>query len=408
MAKWYVVVSGVTHELEWDEMKQWAVQGRLSRTDPARSETETEWRTVADIPELARMIPPRPPGSAEAGGFQPPAPQASQPVWANPVQPARWTPPPPPKSSSRLVIGIVVGSLLVVLVGAGFITFFIRQLEKRPPRGTNVISEKGNATVLTATDRTCQVLVPVGWESVSGLNSVAVLQAMNSREELYLVVLQEEIPEGAEVDLDRGSDLMTENFKKKFPDAKIGGSVPIVVNGRQAVSRDISYTEGRVKFRGVHVLITTETRAFQLFMWSTETSFSRNNQFLREMPQTFRPIQGDELDPKSPGLMVEVTGDGGKRVGAYRFLNENRPISLDSSVKMLDKASGTETVTIPKTALPQDLTVNGRKFRLTEARLLEAGCQWNAEGKTDVPVFLSTSSGPVQQPPVNAKTRSKK
>lgn len=408
MAKWYVVVSGATHELEWDEMKQWAVQGRLSGTDPARSETETEWRTVADVPELARMIPPRPPGSAGAGGFQPPTSEAPQPIWANPVQPTSWTPPPPLQSSSRRPIAIVVGALLVILVGAGVISFFISQLRKRPTRGTNVIAEKGNATVLTSTDRTCQVLVPVGWESVSGLNKEAVLQAMNSREQLYLVVLQEEIPEGAEVDLERGSELMTEHFKEKVPSAKIGGSVPIVVDGRQSVSRDIAYTEGGAKFRGVHVLTTTENRAFQLFMWSSESSFSRNNQFLREMPQTFRSIQGDELDPKAPGVTVEVTGDGGKRVGAYRFLNESRPISLASSVKTLDKASGTETVTIQKTALPLDLTVNGRKFRLTEARLLEAGCQWNAEGETNVPVFLSTSSGIVQKPPVNSKTRTKK
>jgi hypothetical protein len=403
MAKWYVVVSGATHELGWDELKQWAAMGRLKPTDPARSETETDWRTVGQVPELVRLMPPQP-VSPGAGSFQPP-----QPVWANPAQPSGWTPPPPPPKSSRgLAIGIIVGSLLLVVIGIGVVAVFVVQLEKRNRRGTNVIAEKGNATVLTATDRSCQITLPVGWESVSGLNKDAVLQALNRREDLYLIIIQEEIPEGAEIDLERGSEAMTANFRKMYTDAKLGGPVPITVNGRQAISRDISYTESGVKLRGVHVLTATETRAFQLFMWSSESGFARNNQFLREMPTTFRPIQGDELDPKMPGLTVEVTGDGGKRVGGYRFLNESRPISLDSTVKTLDKTAGVETVTVPKASLPLDLTVNGRKFRLTEARLLEAGCQWNAEGETTVPVFLSTSSGMVPKPPVNSKTRTKK
>jgi hypothetical protein len=58
MARWCVVVSGATHELEWDELKEWARTGRLTLTDRARWVTEDDWRTVGQIPELVRLFPP--------------------------------------------------------------------------------------------------------------------------------------------------------------------------------------------------------------------------------------------------------------------------------------------------------------------------------------------------------------
>ncbi len=404
MAKWYVVVSGATHELEWDELKQWAAMGRLNLTDPARSATEEGWRTVGRIPELVRMFPPRPPGSAAADGFQPPSPQSAQPAWANPAQPAwRPAPPPEPKSSNRLVIAAVVVSFLVFAGSIGLVAFIVQMKKKNRERA--LLNGDGNATVVTATDRTCQITLPVGWKSVTGLNKEAVLQARNEKDDLCLVILREEIPEDALVDLERGSRAMTDYFKKQNPDAKIAGGVPIRIDGREAVSRDISFTTENLKCRGVHIVTATDRQAFQLFLWSTERNFSRNNQFLREMPMTFRPVRDADLDAATPSVTIEVTGEGGQKLGSYRFLNDGRPISLSSTLKTLEGAQGTETVPVPKTALPLEMTVNGRKFRVTEKMLAETGCQWKTEGEVTVPVFLSTSSGIVERPPVNVKTR---
>lgn len=407
MAKWYVVVSGATHELEWDELKQWAAMGRLNPTDPARSATEDGWRTVGQIPELVRMFPPRPPGSAAATGFQPPEsqpPQASQPAWANPAQPTwRPVPPPEPKSSNRLVIVAVVVSFLVFAGSIGLVAFIVQMKKKN--REQALMNGDGNATVVTATDRTCQITLPVGWKSVTGLNKEAILQARNEKDDLCLVILREEIPEDAIIDLERGSELMTDFFKKQHPEANVAGAVPIRMDGREAISRDISFMAENLKCRGLHIVTATDRQAFQLFLWSTERNFSRNNRFLREMPMTFRPVRDSDLDAGTAAVTIEVTGDAGQKLGRYRFLNDGRPISLNSSLKTLEGAKGTETVTVPKTALPLEMTVNGRKFRVTDKMLAETGCQWKTEGEITVPVFLSASSGIVERPPVNVKTR---
>lgn len=401
MAKWYVVVSGATHELEWDALKLWATQGRLSPSDPVRSATEENWRTVGDVPELVRLFPPRPPGGTPAPPF--PTPQPPQPSWAVPNQP-RWMPPPsPPKSSKGLIIGAIIGVAVLVAVSVGLVGFVIRMERKK--QTLNTISEKGNATVLTATDQTCQITLPVGWTTATGLNKLAVVQARNVREDLYLVISGEVIPEDAEVDLEKFSDGCTEFFEQNYSDAKVASPIPVTVAGRDAISRDITFTGENVKMRGLHIVTATADHAYQIFLWSTTTGFARNNQFLREMPLTFRPIGKTELDAEKASVTVEITGDGNRKLGSYRFLNDGRAISLASSVKTLDKADAVETVTIPKTALPLDLTVNGRKFRMTEKMLAETGCQWNATGETPVPVFLAASSGVISSPPKKVNTK---
>lgn len=394
MAKWCVEVSGATHELEWDELKEWARMGRLNLTDRARWVTEDEWRTVGQIPELVRMFPPRPPGSMN---------RSQLPDGAKPGQSDGRSPSPAPTSAkANILAGVAIAvPLVLALVSAVIVAFSERQGSGNQP---SAVTEKKIPTVVTASDASCQITLPPGWTKVD-LTQGAVIQAGSPEDEMYISIMSGEMEGYWARDLESLSRETFEYFLQNNRNAKVYPIPPIVIAGSRVANREITFTDGNTPMRGFFIVALAKNRFFQILVCSSAKRFEANLKSIKELPLSFRPIGGGELFGKITDVTLDVMGEGGRKIGSYRFLNDGRPITLDSVLKASAGAQGIRTVSIPRTALPLEVTVNGRKFRLTEGRLLEGNCQWKAEGETLVPVFLSRPSEIVESPPINVKTR---
>jgi len=99
---------------------------------------------------------------------------------------------------------IVFGVFLIAVLGCSLFNKIQKEVEKTQTPQT-----------LTASDGSCQVIVPGNWQTQPDLNSEATIQAGNLPAELYIIVIRESKEDfGKKANLDFFTNGVRENFKQ--------------------------------------------------------------------------------------------------------------------------------------------------------------------------------------------------
>jgi hypothetical protein len=174
----------------------------------------------------------------------------------------------------------VFGVLLLTVLGC---SSFLNKLKK------GAGSDSGKPQVMLSKDGSYQLTVPGDWSKQADLNSEATLQAANPREELYVIVIQEnkgDFPKGATIDT--VVKLTRENANKTISNAKLSEPVTTIVNGNTARQFEVGGTVSGIDAKYLYSIVETSGSYYQVMSWTLASHYAENKPILQEVINSFK------------------------------------------------------------------------------------------------------------------------
>jgi hypothetical protein len=170
---------------------------------------------------------------------------------------------------------LVFGVLLFVVLGCSSI------MDK--------FNKGGTPQVMTSTDGTYQLTVPGNWTKQTDLNSAATLQAANTREEVYVIVIKE-----SKADFPKSSnagtvtELARDSMRTTLTGAQVSEPTSVTINGYPAKQFDVSGTVSGVQAKYLYAVVETSGYFYQVMTWTLTPRFNDNKAKLQEVINSFK------------------------------------------------------------------------------------------------------------------------
>ena len=175
---------------------------------------------------------------------------------------------------------LVFGVLLFVVLGcSSFMDGVKKGMGGGPPQ------------VMTSTDGTYQLTVPGNWTKQTDLNSIATLQAANTKEELYVIVIKEsktDFPANANVGT--VAELARENLRKTVITPIISEAVPASIGSYPARQFEVSGTVSGVQAKYLYGVVETTGYYYQIMTWTLAPRFDANKSKMQDVINSFKEI----------------------------------------------------------------------------------------------------------------------
>jgi hypothetical protein len=176
---------------------------------------------------------------------------------------------------------LVFGVLLFVVLGcSSFMDGVKKGMGGGPPQ------------VMSSTDGTYQLTVPGNWTKQTDLNPVATLQAANTREEAYVIVIKEsktEFPKSATVDT--VADLAREKVRSTIISPIVSPALPAVVGGYQARQFEVSGTVSGIQAKYLYGVVETGGSFYQIMTWTLAPKYESNKQKMQDVINSFKELR---------------------------------------------------------------------------------------------------------------------
>ena len=154
--------------------------------------------------------------------------------------------------------------------------------------------------VLTSTDGLYQITVPGTWQTESGLNAQATLQASNRIGELFVIIIRESKEDfGKKVDLNFVTEAIRDNLKKVLTDAVLSEPVSATVNGYPAQEFEATGEVQNIKLKYQYAVIETPQNYYQIITWTRSSRFDENLPQLMEIINSFKESGEIETPPSA-------------------------------------------------------------------------------------------------------------
>ena len=187
-------------------------------------------------------------------------------------------------------------NLFALLVFAVFLTAvlgcsFFNKIQKE-------VAKTQTPQTLTATDGSCQIVVPGNWRVLPELNTEGAIQAGNMIGELYIVVIRENKADfGKKGTLDFFTNLARENFKQTAAEAVLSEPLALTINGHQARQFETSGEVQNIKAKYLYATVETDKNYYQIITWTLASRYEENKAQLSEVINSFKEIEsGQKLD----------------------------------------------------------------------------------------------------------------
>jgi len=180
----------------------------------------------------------------------------------------------------------VFGIFLSVVLGCSLFNKIQKEVEKTQTPKT-----------LTASDESCQIVVPGNWQTRSDLNDDAVIQAGNLPAELYIVVIRESKEDyGKKADLDFYTNLIRDNFKKTVTDPVLSEPLSVNINGHAAKQFETGGEMDNIKVKYIYTTVETPKNYYQIVSWTLSSRFDANRSKLAEVINSFKEVDAQQSD----------------------------------------------------------------------------------------------------------------
>lgn len=143
---------------------------------------------------------------------------------------------------------------------------------------------------ITSTDGKTQVITPGNWEKRTDLHDDAILQAANTREENYIVVISDN-----KADLEDGmtveghSDITRSTFLENVKGCtQTAGPINLTINGRTAVQYELRGVVSGVKVVYLHTTADGDDQFYQILAWTLPSNYQKNKPILESVVNSFK------------------------------------------------------------------------------------------------------------------------
>lgn len=145
--------------------------------------------------------------------------------------------------------------------------------------------------VVTASDGQSRMTVPGSWQEMPDLNDEAEIEVGNLFREQYAIVLTESKEDFSDaVDLDRFSQLVTQNLRDGLADASVTAPRPLTVRGRPAVQRVIRGSKDELRVVYWLTAVEGQRNYFQVLMWTLGSRADANEPVYQAVVNNFQEV----------------------------------------------------------------------------------------------------------------------
>jgi hypothetical protein len=227
-----------------------------------------------------------------------------------------WTPtpqtyPPVPQKSKRKIWPWLLGIGAVLILGfIGLIVAIVllasnsnsnsnsNNSNNRANGNSNTNSNRSNTnstpkpagTVISSTDGKIQITAPTTWRATTGLNEKADLQATDSSNNMYLIILTDVRSNyGSSMTVERHSNETLAPLLKSIISPVETGPTRLTVNGNPAVQHEVrgEIKEG-VKVVYLHTTIETPKHYQQIVQWTLQSTYDAKKSVFQDIVQSFK------------------------------------------------------------------------------------------------------------------------
>ncbi len=149
------------------------------------------------------------------------------------------------------------------------------------------VDEAQKPVTLTSSDSKTQLTIPGGWRAEKQLNEIAVLQAAQRSQEMYIIVIRESRQDFAE-------DATLEDFAASSRTGMMSGlqqplaTDPIAsrIGNYSAMEYQLEGTADKIKVKYICTAVETPNYYYQLITWTLPSRFEKNQATLRQVAQS--------------------------------------------------------------------------------------------------------------------------
>jgi hypothetical protein len=153
------------------------------------------------------------------------------------------------------------------------------------------------STTVKSFDGKFQLTLPDGWKETTGLHDKATIQVANEPAELYVIVLTESKSDsGADVTLDKFTELMRNSLKEKKGATDTAQPESVTINGNEARQFELHGTLNNVKAVTLVNMVETQDHFHQVISWTSQAKYDENKATLKQVINSFRPVPASGSD----------------------------------------------------------------------------------------------------------------
>jgi hypothetical protein len=196
------------------------------------------------------------------------------------------------KNKGWLVGTILSGLVALVPIGL-FVTGFVEGFQEGMREFSEGSGQSGSldkeTNTVTSADGLCSVRIPKSWSTMSDLNAEASLQVGNGFREEYMIIL---VDRDYEYDgtLREHSDLTTSFIVEGLIGPKDSGPEEIVLNGLNALQREIHGRISGLDISYLHTSIEGEKGFYQVLAWTLTDREPSKFPVYREVLESFQEL----------------------------------------------------------------------------------------------------------------------
>ncbi|BBI33024.1 hypothetical protein [Cohnella abietis] len=170
-------------------------------------------------------------------------------------------------------------------------SFKVLKTTTEQPKATNTPKSSSETEVKTSEDGKLEITIPKGWDDKVELMPDADIQAMNGREEEYLVILRESKSDFADdFSLEEYRDIIIDNMAGSLINANVSEPKKLVINGMSALQYEISGEMDKLKVSYLATIIESDNNFTQVLFWTLLNRMENKREAFAKAASTFKDI----------------------------------------------------------------------------------------------------------------------
>jgi hypothetical protein len=165
---------------------------------------------------------------------------------------------------------------------------------------SKILEQNTSGKVIKSIDDVSQVTVPQAWSIETSLNKKAQLQAANSMNEAYIIVLTDSKENFQHMTLADHSQTTREKLLQSLDSPTVTGPTDMTINGNKAVQYEIRGFINNVNIVYFHTTVETPAHFHQVLAWTLKSEYNKNKYVLQDVIKSFKETTpGGEVGAKN-------------------------------------------------------------------------------------------------------------
>lgn len=179
-----------------------------------------------------------------------------------------------------------------MMVGERAVSSYLPELESMlNDKKKQLLKENFNSTNFNSffsNDSTFELSIPDNWDRSLELLEGASFQAGNINNEMYLIVMTEDISDSSNYDLDSKTSELMQKFSSKDENFKVLDSIFVKINDLPQNQVAFEYNNGNAELTYYLVTIKGNGNAYIILGWTLKELFDYNKEYFYKVVSTFK------------------------------------------------------------------------------------------------------------------------